>query len=186
MGSLSLLQGLFPTQGSNPGLPHCKWILCQLSQKGSPRILQWVAYPFSSGYSQPRNWTRLSWIAGRFFANWATKEAPQACNQMHMSLSSVITVLQGGWQGTVLTREGLQRSGLETGSMSKEQAEELESRATNTVPCGWWGSWSQVFPSYSGNGSGGWWGHTDLRLNCSGQRRDSRYILLPPFPHPFT
>ena len=34
--SLSLLQGIFPTQGSNPGLPHCKWILYQLSHKESP------------------------------------------------------------------------------------------------------------------------------------------------------
>ena len=30
-GSLSLLQGIFPTQESNPGLPHCSWILYQLS-----------------------------------------------------------------------------------------------------------------------------------------------------------
>ena len=36
MGSLSLLQGIFPTQGSNPGLPHCRQILYQLSHKGSP------------------------------------------------------------------------------------------------------------------------------------------------------
>ena len=35
-GSLSLLQGIFPTQGSNPGLLHCRWILYQLSHKGSP------------------------------------------------------------------------------------------------------------------------------------------------------
>ena len=34
----SLLQGIFPTQGSNPGLPHGKWILYQLSHKGSPDI----------------------------------------------------------------------------------------------------------------------------------------------------
>ena len=33
------------------GLPHCRWILYQLSHKGSPRILKWVAYPFSSGSS---------------------------------------------------------------------------------------------------------------------------------------
>ena len=46
VGSLSLLQGIFTTQGSNPGLPHCKWIFYQLSNKGSPRILGWVAYPF--------------------------------------------------------------------------------------------------------------------------------------------
>ena len=46
VGSLSLLQGIFPTQGSNPGLPHCRRILYQLSHKGSPRILEWVTYPF--------------------------------------------------------------------------------------------------------------------------------------------
>ena len=39
VGSLSLLQGIFPTQGSNPGLPHCRWILCQLSYQRSPRHL---------------------------------------------------------------------------------------------------------------------------------------------------
>ena len=48
---LSLLQRIFPTQGSNPGLPHCRQILYQLSHKGSPRILQWVAYTVSSGSS---------------------------------------------------------------------------------------------------------------------------------------
>jgi len=69
MGSLSLLQGIFPTQGLNPGLPHCRWTLYQLSHKGSPRILEWVAYPFSSGSSQPRNRTWVSCIAGGFFTN---------------------------------------------------------------------------------------------------------------------
>ena len=67
VGSLSFLQGIFPTQRSNPGLPHCRWILYQLSHKGSPRILEWVAYPFSSRSSQPRNQTRVSCIAGGFF-----------------------------------------------------------------------------------------------------------------------
>ena len=33
VGSLSLLRGIFPTQGSNPGLPHCRQILYQLSHK---------------------------------------------------------------------------------------------------------------------------------------------------------
>ena len=44
VGSLSLLQGIFPTQGLNLGLPHCRQILYQLSHKGSPRTLEWVAY----------------------------------------------------------------------------------------------------------------------------------------------
>ena len=53
MGSRSLLQGIFPTQGLNPGLPHCKWILYQLSHKGSPRILEWVANPFPGDLPDP-------------------------------------------------------------------------------------------------------------------------------------
>ena len=76
VGSLSLLQGIFPTQGSNPGLLHYRWILYQLSHKGSPRIiLEWGAYPFSSISSRPRNRTRVSCIAGRFFTNWAIRKA---------------------------------------------------------------------------------------------------------------
>ena len=69
VGSLSLLQGIFPTQGLNTGLLLFRWIFYQLSHKGSPRILEWVAYPFSSGSSQPRNGIRVSCIAGRFFTN---------------------------------------------------------------------------------------------------------------------
>ena len=75
VGSLSLLQGIFPTQESNPGLQHCRWILCQLSHKGGPRNLEWVAYPFSRGSSRSRNRTGASCIAGRFFTSWATREA---------------------------------------------------------------------------------------------------------------
>ena len=72
MGSLSLLKGIFPTQGSNPGFQHCRWILHQLSHKISPRILEWVAYPFANRSSQLRNRTRVSCIAGGFFTNWAS------------------------------------------------------------------------------------------------------------------
>ena len=54
-GSLSLLQGIFSTQGLNPGLLHYRQILYQLSHKESLRILEWVTYPFSSGSFQPRN-----------------------------------------------------------------------------------------------------------------------------------
>ena len=74
MGSHSLLQGIFPTQGSNPGLPHRRQILYQLSHKGSPKILEWIAYPFSRGSSQPRNQTTVSCIAGRLFTNQAIRE----------------------------------------------------------------------------------------------------------------
>ena len=75
VGSLSCLQGIFPTQGLNPSLPQCGHILYQLSHKGSPRILGWVACPFSSRSSQPRNRTGVTCIAGGFFTNWAIREA---------------------------------------------------------------------------------------------------------------
>ena len=75
VGSLSLLQGIFPTQGSNPCLPPCGQILYQLSHKGSPRILEWVAYAFSRVSSQPRNWTGVSCITGRFSTNGVIRKA---------------------------------------------------------------------------------------------------------------
>ena len=82
VGSLSLLQGIFPTQGSNPGLLHCRRILYQLSYKGSPKVLEWVAYPFSRGSSQPRNQTGVSCIVGGFFTNWAIREPFWWCNMI--------------------------------------------------------------------------------------------------------
>ena len=53
--------GALPNPGSNPALPHCRWILYQLSHQ--------EAYPFSSGSSQPRNQIMVSCIAGGFFTN---------------------------------------------------------------------------------------------------------------------
>ena len=41
------------------------------------RILEWVAFPFSRGFSQPRNQTQVSRIAGEFFTSWATREAQE-------------------------------------------------------------------------------------------------------------
>ena len=60
VGNLCLLQGIFGTQGSNPDILRCRWILHQLSHQGSPRILEWVAYLFSRGSSWPRNQTEVS------------------------------------------------------------------------------------------------------------------------------
>ena len=49
VGSHSLLQGIFPIQGSNPGFPHCRQILYHLSHRRSPRILESITNPFSRG-----------------------------------------------------------------------------------------------------------------------------------------
>ena len=91
----SLLQEIFLTQGLNLGLLHCRQILYCLNHQGSPkevkvaqscltlcdridytvcgilqaRILEWVAFPFSRGSSQPRDRTQVFRIAGRFFTS---------------------------------------------------------------------------------------------------------------------
>ena len=67
--SFALLQGIFPTQGLNSGLLHCRQILYKLGQKESPRILEWIADAFSRGSSQPRIRTGVFCTAGRFFTN---------------------------------------------------------------------------------------------------------------------
>ena len=62
VGCHAFLQGVFPTQESNLGLPHCRWILYHLNHQGSPRILQWVAYPFSR--PQEVRWGGINWAIG--------------------------------------------------------------------------------------------------------------------------
>ena len=99
----SLLQEIFLTQGLNLGLLHCRKILYCLNHQGSPkevkvaqscpticdridytvcgilqaRILEWVAFPFSRGSSQPRDRTQVSCIAGGFFTSRITREAQE-------------------------------------------------------------------------------------------------------------
>ena len=72
VGCHALLWGIFPNQGSNPGLLHCRWIPYHPSHQGSPRTVEWVAYPFSRWSSQPRNQARVSCVAGGFFTSWAS------------------------------------------------------------------------------------------------------------------
>ena len=95
--SLSLLQGIFPTQGSNPGLLHCRLILCQPNHKGSLRILEWVAYFFSSGSSWPRNQTGVSCIAGGFFTDWAIREALRWQHSLQLRSGNLGLILPRWW-----------------------------------------------------------------------------------------
>ena len=78
VGSLSLLQRIFPTQWLNPGVPYSRQILYLLNHKRSPGILEWVAYPIFSGSSWLRNQTGASCTAGGFFTNWAIRRALKA------------------------------------------------------------------------------------------------------------
>ena len=69
VGCHAFLQGIFPTQGSNPAdsLPS--------DPPRKQRILEWTAYPFSRASSRPRDWTGFSSIAGRFITLWTTRES---------------------------------------------------------------------------------------------------------------
>ena len=63
-----------PNLGMEPRSPTLQGDYFYLRHKESPRILEWVAYRFFGGSSQPRNPTAVSGIAGRFFINWAIRE----------------------------------------------------------------------------------------------------------------
>ena len=69
VGSCSLLQGIFPTQGSNPGLPTLQADSLPAEPQGKPKNTGVGSLSFSSGSSQPRNQTRVSCTSGRFFTN---------------------------------------------------------------------------------------------------------------------
>ena len=63
VGCHAVLQEIFPTQESNPGLLHCRRSLSHLSHQGSPGILEWVAISFSMRSSLPRDWTHISCVS---------------------------------------------------------------------------------------------------------------------------
>ena len=59
VGCHALLQGIFPIQGSNPGLPHCRWILYCLSHQGSPRKMGSLSLFQGLFPTQESNWNLL-------------------------------------------------------------------------------------------------------------------------------
>ena len=77
--SLLLLQGIFPTQGWNPGLQNCRRMLYQLSHMGSPRILEWVAYPFSRGIFPTQESNRGLLCCRRILYQLSYQGSPHIC-----------------------------------------------------------------------------------------------------------
>ena len=69
-----------PNTGIEPRFPTLQAGSLPAVPQGSPRLLEWVVYPFARGSSQPRNRTGVLCIAGGFFTNWFIKEAhEQGC-----------------------------------------------------------------------------------------------------------
>ena len=94
-GCHALIQGIFLTQASNPGLPHCRKILYHLSHQGSPRILEWVAYSFSRGSSRPWDQTQVSRTASGLSIDWATREALSSTHPAANSLFKIFPPTNG-------------------------------------------------------------------------------------------
>ena len=84
--------GDLPNQGSNPGFPHCRQILCHLSHQGSPRILQWAAYPFSRESSHPRGWTHISYLL-----HCQACSLPPVKPEHILGITSLLSSLGGMW-----------------------------------------------------------------------------------------
>ena len=77
LGSLSVLQGIFPTQVSClAGGFFTSWATREAQE-------YWSGYPFSSGSSRPRNWTGESHIIGRIFTSWAIRDASRTHRAIH-------------------------------------------------------------------------------------------------------
>ena len=90
MDSLSLLQGIFPTQGLNPGLPHCRQILYQLSHQGRPCISTepysysftcWSSISTSSASADPTN------LISKIFL-----KIPKSCKKENLNLCALSTI----------------------------------------------------------------------------------------------
>ena len=69
------MEGVVKVAQSCPTL--CDPMVCTVHWILQTRILEWVAFPFSRGSSQPRDQTQVSHIAGGFFTSWATREAQE-------------------------------------------------------------------------------------------------------------
>ena len=68
MGCHALLQGIFPTQESNPSLLHCRQILYQLSYKGIPKFWGWVSFIYCVLFCMLK-W-EVFWEAGGRSERW--------------------------------------------------------------------------------------------------------------------
>ena len=92
VGSRSLLQGIFPTQGSNPGLPHCRRILYQLSHQGTPAPSYLLYSQLCLGvHFQNSNWH--SW-----YQKWAEKAEGKKWGLETRSLTVLLAIrISSSW-----------------------------------------------------------------------------------------
>ena len=94
---------IFPTQGWNPGLQYCRWILYQLSHQGSPGVLEWIASRCSRGSSWSRNQTGVSlWQVGSLPAELLVKTQRE-----HSIGGCILPETEGGSWERAVTLSGI-------------------------------------------------------------------------------
>ena len=88
VGSLSLLQWICPTQGSNQGLLHCRWILYQLSYQGSPCAISQSNFLVCPMHCSEDYW--ISSVAVPFLKYFQTFTHHPRCNncKTHLAFSA--------------------------------------------------------------------------------------------------
>ena len=84
VSSPSLFQGIFPTQGSNPGLPHCRQVLYQLSHQGNPQYLTKFGLWGGGQNRRPWPWNILTVFSLQFSS--VTQLCPTLCDPMDCSM----------------------------------------------------------------------------------------------------
>ena len=124
------------------------------------RILEWVAFPFSRGLSQPRNWTGVSCIAGGFFINWAIR---QALLMMQHDTKRI-------WNSPRIKRTMCPLRGILKLTFSFLQGEG-DQRAPNVLMCSF-GGWRKISWALNPKGTRGSMGRTVCSDSGFAQRED--------------
>ena len=116
VGSLFLLQGIFPTQGSNPGLPHCRCILYQLSHQGSLKIME---TSFKRSHARTATLSAPNPAAGHCQHTFLPETPGHSQASLGQSLVGSLFLSPGSWcvQGSVYAfQESISRSCVSSGS----------------------------------------------------------------------
>ena len=88
VGCHAPLQGISPTQGSDPGLPHCRWILYQLSHEGSPASIYLVA--LHPGVMEQKEKENITYFFLSLVLNFPSQASP---------LHAAVRRQRGAWSG---------------------------------------------------------------------------------------
>ena len=128
-----------PNSRIKPRSPTLQVDSLQVSHKGSPRTLEWLAYPFSSGSSQPRNQTGVSCIASGLFNHWAIREvASQVARWLKNPpghAGDVGSITGSAWEGPLEKEMPTHSSILAWRIPQTEKPDGLQSTGSQRVRC---------------------------------------------------